>query len=75
MTDLAASLREISRAELDVETRRRVATIERAGARVSLYEVVATRGVLIIAHDGARPSEERLRTALAEHLASQAAPV
>jgi hypothetical protein len=68
---LMASLRELTGSVLDPQLRAHIAEVEREGARVTLYEVRETGAVLMIAHQGERPSMAAIRTAYRrQHTAS-----
>lgn len=65
MTDeeLMRSLREVTGSRFDPQTRRLIKDVERDGARVTVFEVRGTDGMLVIAHTSPRPSITAIRTA------------
>jgi hypothetical protein len=65
--ELMRSLREITGSLLDPQFRHHVEAVERAGSHVTVYEVIETGDVLVIAHSAPRPSMTAIRRAFEQN--------
>lgn len=65
MTDeeLMSLLREVPPPQFDAPTRRTLQEVQRSGTHVTVFEVIATHAILMVAHVAPRPSIEAIRRA------------
>jgi hypothetical protein len=67
--EIMAKLREIGPLEFDAAINAQIKKVERAGAHLTMFEVIETGVVLAIVHETPRPTMKLIRKSYEGHLA------